>query len=106
MNAHNMPLSERIGRAQRKWVDLDAAARLLESTKSAVFSQMVVALGDMPVSRAENAVRASAEWIDHVEKVEKARTAANHARVELDYLKNQLVEWQSFAADERLRAKI
>lgn len=104
--AHNMPLSERIGRAHRNWVNLDEAARLLEATKSAVFSQKVIALGDMPVSRAENIVKASPEWHDHITKVEKARTAANHAKVEWDYLRNQLVEWQSAAADERLRAKL
>lgn len=102
----NAPLSERIGRAHRKWVELDAAARLLEATKSAVFSQRVVALGDMPVSKAENLVRASDFWIEHVEKVEKARTAANHAKVEWAYLRDLFAEWNSNAADERLRAKI
>lgn len=102
----NIPLSEQIGRAHRAWVDLDSAARVLEATKSAVFSQRVVALGDMPVSRAENIVRASPEWHDHVTKVEQARTAANHAKVKLEYLRAKLTEWQSEAADERLRAKL
>jgi hypothetical protein len=102
----NEPLSIRIGKAHRKWVELDEAARLLEATKSAVFSQRVIALGDMPVSRAENMVRASEFWSDHVGKIEKARTAANHARVDWKYLENCLVEWQSSAADERLRAKL
>lgn len=103
---HNMSLSERIGRSQRQWVNLDAAARLLEATKSAVFSQRVVALGDIAVSKAENIVRASEFWHEHVTKIEDARTAANHARVELDYLRNQMVEWQSNQADERLKAKL
>jgi hypothetical protein len=106
MHGSNMPLSERIGRAHRKWVDLDAAARLLEATKSAVLSQRMLALDEKSVARAELVVKASEFWTEHVTKVESARTAANHARVELEFLRNQFAEWNSSAADERLRAKL
>jgi hypothetical protein len=44
-------LSEQYRLIGIEWVELDHAARLLEATKSAVLSQRMAALGDMPVSR-------------------------------------------------------
>ena len=49
----NLPLSEQYRIVAKSWVDADAAANLLEETKSAVLSRMMLNLGDMPVSRDE-----------------------------------------------------
>jgi hypothetical protein len=87
-------------------VEKDAAASLLEETKSAVLSQRMQALGDMPVSRAEMQVKASEEWADFVDKMVKAREAANLAKVRLEFLRMKFSEWQSEEANERLKAKL
>lgn len=102
----NQPVSERYARAARDWVEKDAAASLLEETKSAVLSQQMHALGDMPVSRAEMQVKASKEWADFIDKMVKAREAANLAKVRLEFLRMKFSEWQSEEANERLRAKL
>jgi len=46
----NLPLSEQYRLIAKKWVDADAAASILEETKSAYLSSCMLALGDMPVS--------------------------------------------------------
>lgn len=81
----------------------DSAARMLEETKSAVFSQMVGKQGDMPVSRAEHNVRASADWHDFLKNMVEQRTKANAAKVELKYLEMKFYERQS--ADATARAE-
>ena len=55
----NQPISEQYRLAALEWVDLDAAARLLEDTKSIVLSEMMKALGDVPATHAERDVKAS-----------------------------------------------
>ena len=49
----NHPISELFRLAALEWVELDGAARLLEESKSAVMSQLLQDMADMPVSRAE-----------------------------------------------------
>ena len=56
---HERPISEQFRIVAKAWADLDAAANLLEETKSAVLAQKMLALGDMPVSKAERSERAS-----------------------------------------------
>ncbi len=101
-----IPISEEFLKAATEWVDAEAAASLLEDTKSAVLSQMMLALGDMPVSKAELQVKASPQWMDTVTKIAKAREAANRAKVKVDYIKMRSSEWQSKEANERLMAKL
>lgn len=89
-------------------VDLDAAARMLEDTRQAVFSQMVKAKGDVPISRAETEVRASDAWMRHAHACVEARTKANRARVEAEYRRMLMWEAAQQRADDRvqLRAEI
>lgn len=89
-----------------RWVALDDAARMLEETKTAVLAQRCNALGDMPVTRAEQIVKASPEWNDYLTKMTKARTAANLAKVEMKYYEMRFSEWQSDAANERREARL
>lgn len=100
------PLSEQFRIVAKRWVDLDAAANLLEETKSAVMSQKMMALGEMPVSRAEMTVKASDEWHAHLETMVQARKDANMAKVQLDYIRMKHMEWTSANANMRTEARL
>lgn len=101
MSTNRRPQSEVYREAAHRWADLDAAARMLEEGKSAVLSQRMTALGDMPVSKAELQVKASPEWSDFIKKMVSARTQANKAKIELEFAKMQFWEKTQDRADER-----
>lgn len=100
------PISERYRLVAKEWVELDHAARLMEETKSAVLSQKMAALGDMPVSKAELSVKASSEWHEFVTSLVDARTAANFKKVELEWIRMRFSEQQSREATERAERKL
>jgi uncharacterized coiled-coil DUF342 family protein len=102
----NLPISEQYRLASLKWVRANAAADLLEETKSAVLSQKMAALGDIPVSHAERAVKASSDWQEHIEKIVDARREANELKVEADFLRMRFYEWQSEEATRRVEARL
>ena len=102
----DMPLSEQFRLTAKAWVEADAAASLLEETKSAVLSQRMTALGDMPVSRAEMEVKASAEWHDFVTRMVRAREQANLLKVKLEWLRMRFSEAQSAEATRRAEMKL
>ena len=102
----NLPISEQYRIAAKQWNDMDAAARLLENTKSAVLSQMMKRQGDKPAAHAERDAKASEEWMDFVTKETEARTAANLAKVKLEYVKMKFHEWQSANADKRAEMRM
>lgn len=92
--------------AAEAWVAADSAARLLEESKTTVQAQMQVQKGDMPVARAEQLVKASPEWAAFIQRLVKARTDANKARVRMEYMKMRFSEWQSDAANERTQTRL
>ena len=100
------PLSEQYRIAGKEWVELDNKARLLEESKSAVLSQRMAALGDMPVSKAELAVKASAEWHEYVREMVESRTQANLKKVQLEWLRMRFSERQSIEANERAERRM
>ena len=103
----NRPLSELLEEIGMAWADANAAASLLEETKSAVLAQKMAMLGsDIPVSRAEMAIRSSQEWHDHIVSMVEARKKSNILKVRYEALKARLQEWQSQEANERVRARI
>lgn len=102
----DQPISERFRIVAKQWVDADAAANILEETKSAVLSQKMIALGDMPVSRAEMTVKASPEWADFIERMVRAREQANRLKVQLEYIRLQFSEWQSRSATKRAEMRL
>jgi len=102
----NAPISELYRLAAEDWVKLDGAARLLEETKTAVLSQMMASLGDMPVSRAELTVKSTDDWKEFVTEMVKARTAANEKKIEVEYLKMRFAEWNSNEANARIERKL
>lgn len=102
----NLPISEQYRLASLKWVKANAAADLLEESKSAVLSQRMAKLGDIPVSRAELTVKASPEWKEYIETMNNARREANELKVEAEFLKMRFYEWQSHEATKRTEARL
>jgi hypothetical protein len=102
----NLPLSEQFRVIAKKWVDADAAASMLEETKSSVLAQMMAGQGDMPVSRAEMNVKASGEWREYVKNMVEAREKASLLKVQLEYIRMRFHEWQSHEATKRAEMKL
>jgi putative sterol carrier protein len=102
----NHPVSEQFRLAAKDWVEKDSAANLLEETKSAVLSQMMARLGDIPVSHAERAVKSSEEWMDFITKMVRAREAANLAKVRCEFIRMKFSEWQSHNANKRAEMRL
>lgn len=106
MSVSNLPISEQFRLVAKEWVEADSAARLLEETKTAVLAQYMKQLGDKPAAHAERDVKSSAEWSDFLEKMVRARTAANLKKVQLEYIRMQFSEAQSFEATRRAEMKL
>lgn len=107
MNAvQNLPWSEQFRIVAKQWVDADAAAALLEDTKSAVLSERMQSLGDMPVSKAEAIVKASPEWRDFIAGMVSARKTANRLKVQMEYLRMKFQEWSSENANRRAEMRL
>lgn len=102
----NRPLSEQFRVVAKEFNDADAAANILEETKSAVLSEMMLAQGDMPVSRAEMIVKASKDWRAHIDKMVAARKAANRLKLQLEFIRMQSMEWQSENANRRAEMRL
>jgi len=101
-----MILSERFRLIAKEWCAADAAARLLEETKTTVLAQRMKALGDMPAAHAEREVKANPEWSEFITEMVDARTKANLKKVQLKYLEMQFSEGQSFEATKRAEMKL
>ena len=102
----NAPISEQYRLAALEWVPLDAAARLLEETKTTVLSTKMKALGDLPAAHAERDVKASPEWREFIETMVQARTKANKAKLQLEWLRMRFNEWQSLEASKRAEMRL
>lgn len=101
MPERERPISEQFRIVAKAWADAEAAAHVLEETKTAVFAQKCIALGEMPVNRAEQTVKASVEWFEHLEKIVAARREANLKKVQLEYVRMKFSEWQAADANSR-----
>ena len=102
----NLPLSEQFRIIAKRWVDQDAAASILEETKSAVLSRMMMQTGETAVSKAEMIVKASPAWAAHVTEMVKAREKASLSKVQLEYIRMRFSEWQSFEATKRAEMRL
>jgi hypothetical protein len=89
MRPADRSIAEQFRIVARKWVDADAAANLLEETKTSCIAQRMLALGEMPVSRAEMIVKGSEDWHQHLEKMVAARATANMLKVQMEYIRMQ-----------------
>lgn len=106
MDASNQPISEQYRLVAKDWVDKDAAARLLEDSKTAVLALRMKNLGDMPAAHAEREVKGAQEWHEYIVKMVDARTAANLAKVKLEYIRMRFSEQQSMEASKRAEMRL
>lgn len=103
---NDVELSERYRLAALEWAELDSAARMLDEGKTTYLAQQKALLGDIPDSHAEKQVKASEPWANYIKTMVRAKTAANKARVEVDYLKMKFQEWISADANARVERKM
>lgn len=107
MNAQsNLPLSEQFRIVAKEWCEADAAADLLEQSKSAFLSQQMMDQGDMPVAHAERNVKASEEWDAYLKAMCAARERANLLKVKMEWIRMRASEWQSVEATKRAEMKL
>lgn len=106
----NLPWSEQYRLAGEDWAEKEAAASLLEDTKSAVMAQRQAELlamdAKMAVNRSEQIVKASPEWTQYVEETVGARKAANLAKVKMEFMKMRFQEHQSHEATARAESRL
>ena len=102
----NNPLSEQFRLAGKDWSEKESAAQMLEQSKTAVLSQRMNALGDMPTTKAERLVKATPEWREYISEMVKAREAANFAKVNKEFVKMKYHEWQSMNASRRAEMRM
>lgn len=110
MDGDNRPLSEQYRVAAKQWVELDAAARLLEETKTTVLEErknaLVEANPGMADAHAERQAKANPKWRKWVTDMVEARTKANLAKVKLRWITMRHSEQQSFEATQRAEMKL
>tara|TARA_R110000868_G_scaffold158980_4_gene387430 strand:+ start:2839 stop:3168 length:330 start_codon:yes stop_codon:yes gene_type:complete len=92
--------------AGEDWADKEAAASVLEDTKGSVMAQRQAALGDIAVNRAEQIVRASPEWVNHINLIVQARKEANLAKVHLEVIRMKYMQEQTGQANRRAEVRM
>lgn len=102
----NLSWSEQYRIAGEDWADKEAAAQILEDSKSAIMAQWQTELGDIPVNRAEQTVKASTRWYNHLEKIVEARKVANIAKIQLETIRMKAWEHNNQEANTRTEMKI
>ena len=106
MNDETVPWSEQYRAAAEEYADKESAAQLLEDLKSVVMAQKQTAMGDIPVNRAEQSVKASPQWQEYVESCVAARKEANMAKAQCEYLRMKFQEFQSKEANARAEIRL
>ena len=102
----NRPFSEIYAQAGEEWATLEAAAQILEDTKSSVMAQKQAELGPIPVNKAEQTIKASPFWVGHIHKIVEARKQANIAKVNLDVVKMRYYENANKEANGRVEMRM
>lgn len=102
----NRPLSEQYHEAAQQWVDAEAAASILEESKSATLSQMMTQYPLFAVNKAEMTVKASQSWRDYLTKMVEARKQANLLKVQMEFIRMRAAEQQSEEATKRAEMRV
>lgn len=102
----NRPISEQYRTVGMQWADADAAAELLENSKTAVLAERMQAYSHLPVNRAEATVKASTEWHEYIEKMVDARKTANRLKIQMEFLKMRYYEHNSHEATARAELRM
>lgn len=106
----NLPLSEQYRLVALKFVDADAAAKILEELKTARLSEMI---GDamrqdatLAYNKAEGLVKSSRVWQDYITGMVNARKLANRLKLQLEYIRMKHSEWMSSEATTRVERRL
>ena len=106
----NEPVSEQYRVVAKQWCDAEAAASLLEDTKSAMLStrirQLIEAEPGIALNRAEAEVKSSDEWREWITSMIEARKKANLLKCQLEYLRMRHGEQQSAEASKRAEMRL
>jgi hypothetical protein len=100
----NRPFSEIYREAAMDWVDKDAAARMLEECKTAFLAKMKSETGAKTDAEAERLVKVTPEWKDYIKKMVNAKTSANRAKVQLNYV--EMKGWENRSQEATKRAEM
>ena len=110
MESDNRSWADRFRAQGEKWADLHNAAQLLDDMKGVVFAQKVNALlandPKMAVNRAENEIKSSDDWEEYVRSCVAASHQDNLAKIELEFMKMKLQEYQGQQANELQELKM
>lgn len=103
-------LSEQYRLAAKEWCQFDAAANLLEESKSAVLSQMINKQFQndpkIALNRAETNAKGSQVWMEYITKMVKAREEANLAKIKVKWIEMRFSEQQSAEATARAESRL
>lgn len=102
----NQPLSQQYHEAGHTWARLDAAARMLEEGKTTYLAQQKALLGDIADNKAEKQVKSGEQWSAYIKNMVNAKTEANKAKIDLEFVKMKFWEWQSDGANNRAGSKM
>ena len=106
MEGENRPHSEVFAEKGATWADKEAAAQLLEDSKSSVMAQWQAECGDIPVNRAEQSVKSQQRWKDYIVSCVEARKEANLAKIDLEVERMRFAEWNNREANARQEMKM
>lgn len=106
----NYPISEQFRIVAKEWVAADEAASLLEETKSAAVSEMIIKIIGynigMPFNKAELAAKSSAEYKEFITQMVTLRSKANLLKVKLEFIRMKFSEEQSQQATARAERRL
>ena len=104
------PLSEQFRIIAKRYVDAEAAAKILEELKTARLSELI---GDqmrqdatLPYNKAEQLVKSSTQWQDYIRGMVDAKKIANRLKVQLEYIRMKHSEWMSAEATQRSERRL
>jgi len=110
MTESNLPLSEQFRLTAKAWVEADKAASLLEETKSANISQMMIKVLEenpaLAVNKIEMVVKSSPEYKDFITQMVDLRSKANLLKVKLEFIRMRFSEKQSQEATARAESRL
>lgn len=99
-------LYHKLTQAGNEWAEKQAAFNVLEDTKNAVLSRLMLGSSAPSVAAREIEAKASAEYTDHVQKTQEAMKAALKAKVNYEAIKIWIDLKRTEAANERVLAKL
>lgn len=99
-------IAEELSKRGLAWADCDAAYRALDEATKSVLAECMTDAGDVSVARAEMQGRTHPTYRAHLEAVDRARRAANRAKVNLDVFETWIELKRTEQATQRAQMKL